>query len=853
MMITRKFRSEMIAIFLIGLIIITFSFSETGLRAGDGNMPTNRENTTADTFDETQYVRARIELQVDSHQFWQFPDGRTELEEMLALRAIKGYRNKGWIFSGNTLTGQWKALVDYSSGFDEEYQGAVMLTLNEDHDNIIAFGGYDQFENFSSSGRNKMEIVKASGINIPLVSRGEDYDRFYMRWENLCSHLTNLSWREEWFDGLKKSLVSYSCSSHENDDPWNASYIEIKLYKGIVDPNRIVVWNISGDNAELLRAGQEDAPVKLSAGEELSVNDRILTGMDTKVIIYFFANDSKVTLEELSDITITEHFVDPVGVRTRLWLKAGIIASEINSGPGVRTDFLCRMSTAICGVRGTRFTIKFDPVTQETDVYDVDGNVFVIREQNTEENPKALFQNGDNDLLQKAKLDSVMLNPWEKVTVSESSMGPVTPINLTDIIINPGYIVLNPLQNYQFSARGISDENESMDIGVEWSAESGLIDNSGLYIASHNTGEYRITIEEPVHNLRAYSTVYIKPDSLTNDIRILMPHVSALPDAGQEFWVEIKVGDALNPINDLFGLNFNLNFTQTEYFDVKTPHSVHVLPGDFMGDDLIFSQTVDETSGKISTGISRKAGQASLSGYGTVLRIKFVSKQNTPQGTVTSLSITDIDAKDEQGAPIQLSALGKTVTITSTTATPTFDPIPGTYSSPQNVSINCQTPGAVIRYTTNGIEPTEADQIYDSPIGISQITTIKAKSFKNGFNPSPVVTGTYVILTTGVNEDNLSLPGEFVLFQNFPNPFNPETELTYSIPGDNSTVDVVLEIFNLSGIKIRSLVNSRQSAGFYRVNWNGRNHQGFFVPSGLYFYRLIAGEFVQTRRMLLIK
>jgi hypothetical protein len=90
----------------------------------------------------------------------------------------------------------------------------------------------------------------------------------------------------------------------------------------------------------------------------------------------------------------------------------------------------------------------------------------------------------------------------------------------------------------------------------------------------------------------------------------------------------------------------------------------------------------------------------------------------------------------------------------------------------------------------------------------------------------------------------------FKLFQNFPNPFNPTTTISYQLPASN---DVELTIYNLLGQQVRSLVKERKPAGFYEVEWDGRDETGKNASSGIYFYRLQAGKYVRTRRLLLIK
>ena len=89
------------------------------------------------------------------------------------------------------------------------------------------------------------------------------------------------------------------------------------------------------------------------------------------------------------------------------------------------------------------------------------------------------------------------------------------------------------------------------------------------------------------------------------------------------------------------------------------------------------------------------------------------------------------------------------------------------------------------------------------------------------------------------------LPNEFVLHQNYPNPFNPSTKITYSIPNKSF---VTLKIFNSLGEEIYQLVNEEKEAGIYEINFNADN-----LPTGVYLYKIQAGSFVETKKMLLLK
>ena len=89
-----------------------------------------------------------------------------------------------------------------------------------------------------------------------------------------------------------------------------------------------------------------------------------------------------------------------------------------------------------------------------------------------------------------------------------------------------------------------------------------------------------------------------------------------------------------------------------------------------------------------------------------------------------------------------------------------------------------------------------------------------------------------------------------MLNQNYPNPFNPTTNFEYRIPVKGL---VKLQIFDILGRLIATLVDDVQDAGVYNSTWNGKTNNGFAVSSGVYFYRLESGSFSKTERMLLLK
>jgi hypothetical protein len=94
------------------------------------------------------------------------------------------------------------------------------------------------------------------------------------------------------------------------------------------------------------------------------------------------------------------------------------------------------------------------------------------------------------------------------------------------------------------------------------------------------------------------------------------------------------------------------------------------------------------------------------------------------------------------------------------------------------------------------------------------------------------------------------LPKEFALSQNYPNPFNPGTTITYDLPSDTH---VSLKFFNILGQEVGILVNEEQKAGYKSVQWDGRDANNVPVASGMYLYKIHAGQFTSVKKMLLLK
>ena len=114
-----------------------------------------------------------------------------------------------------------------------------------------------------------------------------------------------------------------------------------------------------------------------------------------------------------------------------------------------------------------------------------------------------------------------------------------------------------------------------------------------------------------------------------------------------------------------------------------------------------------------------------------------------------------------------------------------------------------------------------------------------------GYEASTNHTLQSAVITSVNNQDLESLPKDFELLQNYPNPFNPSTTIEYEIPNSSN---VKIEIFDVLGRKIETLMNNEQTRGNYKIYFDGSN-----LSSGIYFYKITAGKFIQTKKMFLIK
>jgi hypothetical protein len=109
------------------------------------------------------------------------------------------------------------------------------------------------------------------------------------------------------------------------------------------------------------------------------------------------------------------------------------------------------------------------------------------------------------------------------------------------------------------------------------------------------------------------------------------------------------------------------------------------------------------------------------------------------------------------------------------------------------------------------------------------------------------------LATSVENPQPAAIPTTLRLRQNYPNPFNPETNITFDIPANQASEHIRLEIFDLLGRKVRTLVSGQYAPGTYSVPWNATDDAGLTVASGIYVYRLSSPSRSVTKKMVLIQ
>jgi len=160
-----------------------------------------------------------------------------------------------------------------------------------------------------------------------------------------------------------------------------------------------------------------------------------------------------------------------------------------------------------------------------------------------------------------------------------------------------------------------------------------------------------------------------------------------------------------------------------------------------------------------------------------------------------------------------------------------------------------------VKFTNSSfIYPIAADAQTPTVTGTTYISGNGASWYDLGINGTPSDVGirarATLTLAQSLDDKEITLPNAFELSQNYPNPFNSSTKIKYSVPRLSR---VTIDIYNLLGRKVKSLINEMKSAGSYTANWDGTDMNGRPTSTGVYYYRISTGDLSATKKLVLLK
>jgi hypothetical protein len=327
-------------------------------------------------------------------------------------------------------------------------------------------------------------------------------------------------------------------------------------------------------------------------------------------------------------------------------------------------------------------------------------------------------------------------------------------------------------------------------------------ENSSMY-------EQPLVIEySTVLKAKAYRENWIPSETLTSEYHILYPPLNLMAEAG---YLYVNLTWEMPEIPVITNLSAKKNFSISRDREEFLGYNVY-RNGNLINEELVLTELYEDLS---------VAGGVNYQYYVTAV---YEEGESNSSNTVY-------------------------VTTPNMVAAPVFSPESGYYEEAIEIVISCSTPNATIYYTLDGSEPNHLSEEYFAPLTLEGIVHIKARAYKVGWLPSDITEADYEIVVTESGESTL-LPTVTALEAAYPNPFNPETTIRFSLHEDSY---VTISIYNSKGQKVRNIVSEQRQKGFHNVVWNGKNDEGRAMPSGVYLYALQTSAHRYVRKAILLK
>ena len=459
----------------------------------------------------------------------------------------------------------------------------------------------------------------------------------------------------------------------------------------------------------------------------------------------------------------------------------------------------------------------------------------------------------------------------------------------SDIIFDPAVLKVNNVSEGSFLKQGggrthflkgtiDNTEGRITDIGAARISEGGASGEGTLlsvtFTAKAN-GESRLSMLKFQAGSNLGETISSRPSDII--ITVGDPAVSDVGDDIFSLSTEVTLvrsGDTFtlrlsaNDVTDLAGWQTDIAF------DSDVLEAVEVSEGDFLkvegGDTFFLQGTIDNTVGEITKLSSARFG-SSVSGTGTLLLVKFAAKAIGE----TRVTFSNFFAGSSSGAELPSEVPEIVITVEA-----------GAFLASdvnQDGQVNVQDLILVAQHLGGDAASNPQSDVNDDGVinVLDLIVVAQHLGESTAAAPSPIVAidnleldpmriQAWIAQAELENDGSLAfqqgianlqrllaslLPKNTALLPNYPNPFNPETWIPYHLA---EPADVTLHIYAADGVLVRTLVLGYQGAGIYESRaraayWDGKNEVGEPVASGVYFYRLTAGDFTATRRMLIVK
>ena len=344
--------------------------------------------------------------------------------------------------------------------------------------------------------------------------------------------------------------------------------------------------------------------------------------------------------------------------------------------------------------------------------------------------------------------------------------------------------------------------------------------------------------------------ISITPAAIMMAVHVSLPDTSAAP--GDTILIPIEVTETTG-----------LGILATEITITYDTSLVTVIGADLSGSLLEAADWLMEFNVGVGSIAVAMGGDEALSGSGTFITLAFAVNDRAQGGSEAILAFADI--LFNEGDPPASTQDGSISVIAPVIETSVgiifFGEIERDSTKSEDFFIFNTSQADLVITDMNVEEPAFAvdDTTGLVPSGDTLIVTVRftpteltfyvdtLRIVSNAGTAKVVLVGNGII---AVAPEDPGLPSSYALEQNYPNPFNPVTTISYALP---KTTSYSLIVYDLMGREVMRWSESDASPGFYNKLWNGANSSGIPVSTGLYIYRLVAGDFVSTRKMILLK